>query len=97
MKTMENEYITDFVQIDPLDSRQFKLLDKAPEGSYKVLDNFLPEKEFEEYSVLLDGSVDMRYNPHVSNGQKTTTDGFYFYHRLYEATVPQSHLYETLC
>ena len=94
---MEDKYITDFVPVDPLDDRAFNLFDKPPEGSYQVFDNFLPEKEFEEYSVLLDGSVDMRYNPHVSNERKTTTDGFYFYHRLYDATAPQSHLYETLC
>ncbi len=94
---MENEYITDFVQIDSLDSRQFELLDTPPEGSYRVFDNFLTEEEFEEYSVLLDGSVSMNYNPHVSNAQKTTADGFYFFHRLYDTTTPQSELYETLC
>lgn len=37
---MEQDYITDFVNIDVLDARQFELLDTPPEGSYKVIDNF---------------------------------------------------------
>lgn len=94
---MEQEYITDFVNLDVLDARQFKLLDMPPQGSYKVIDNFLLDKEFEAYSVLLDGSVPMRYNPQVSNKHKTRHDGFYFYHSLYNLAMPESDLYETLC
>lgn len=94
---MEQDYITDFVNIDVLDDRQFHLLDKVPDGSYKVVDNFLSDEEFEEYNILLDGSVSMRYNPQVSNEHKTRDDGFYFYHSLYNLAMPESDLYETLC
>lgn len=94
---MEQDYITDFVNIDVLDARQFELLDTPPEGSYKVIDNFFLDKEFEAYNVLLDGSVPMRYNPQVSNKHKTRHDGFYFYHSLYKLDSPESDLYETLC
>jgi hypothetical protein len=96
-KYMEQDYITEFVDVDILDERQFKLLDFVPKDAYKVIDNFLPDKEFENFSMLLDGSVPMRYNPTVSNRHKTKDDGFYFHHVMYDRTLPQSELYELLC